>query len=585
MGPPAARRPSPQRAMNNADVAEVLDRMADLLDIKGEPRYKVVAYQKAARGVAYSEIDVHDLAAAGALTGLPGVGKSLARKITELVETGRLREYEDLQGDLPDGVLRILDVPGIGPKLAYKIGVDLGVTTLEALEKAIHDGRFEALPGVGRKTGENILRSIETRRSKDDRILLGKALPLADEICAALRPIAPNATPAGSLRRREETVGDIDIIAACPDPARAVEVFTGLPFVTETRARGPTKAAVIVRGDLRVDFRVVEEESFGNLLQHFTGSKEHNVLLRERAKRMGLSVSEYGIKHLDTGEVERFRTEEEVYARLGLAWMPPEVRWGRGEIAAAETGDFPKLIEKSDLKGDLHGHTDWSDGRAAIVEMREKAKALGYEYSAITDHSIGRGIANGLSEERLREQVAIVHATNEAADDGFTLLTGTEVDIRADGTLDFSDALLGELDVVVASIHSAMGQDEATMTRRVIRAMENPHVDIIGHLSSRLIGERRPVDLDMEAALEAAARTGTAIEINATPSRLDLRDVYVRRARELGVKLVISTDAHATGHLDGVGFGIDVARRGMCAPGDILNTRPLSEFRATLKPS
>lgn len=569
--------------MNNAEVAEVLDRMADLLEIKGEPRYKVVAYQKAARGVAYSEIDVHDLAATGALTGVPGVGKSLARKITELVETGRLREYEELQGDLPDGVLRILGVPGIGPKLAYRIGADLGVTTLEGLEKAIHDGRFEMLPGVGKKTGENILRSLETRRSKDNRILLGKALPLADEICETLRPIAPNATPAGSLRRREETVGDIDIIAACPDPARAVEAFTALPFVTETLARGPTKATVIVRGDLQVDLRIVEEACFGNLLQHFTGSKEHNVLLRERAKRMGLSVSEYGIKHLDTGRVEQFRTEEEVYGRLGLAWMPPEVRWGQGEIAVAEAGEFPTLIETKDLRGDLHGHTDWSDGRAVITEMRERAKGLGYEYSAVTDHSIGRGIANGLSEERLREQMAIVRAANEEADDGFTLLTGTEVDIRADGTLDFSDEMLADLDLVVASIHSAMGQDEATMTRRVIRAMENPHVDIIGHLSSRLIGERRPVDLDMEAVLEAAVQTGTALEINATPSRLDLRDVYVRRARELGVKLVISTDAHATHHLDGIRFGVDVARRGMCGAEDILNTKPLAEFRAALK--
>ena len=569
--------------MNNDQVSEILSQMADLLEMKGEERFKVVAYQKAARAIGHLSRDLREFAQEGDLEQIPGIGKSIAAKVHELLETGQLRQYDEMRAELPEGVLRIADVPGIGPKTAYRICQELGVSTVEGLEKAILQGRLEELPRMGKKTGENILRHIRGYRSKDGRIPLGKALPVAEAVCAAVRPYVKNVTAGGSLRRLEETVGDIDILGTADDPPAALEAFVKLPFVTEVLARGPTKASAIVYDSVQVDFRIVEHEAYGNLLQHFTGSKEHNVLLRERARRMGLSVSEYGVTEVATGRVQKFRTEEEVYACMGLPYIPPELRWGLEEIDLAEHGGLPHLVEPGDLKGDLHCHSDWSDGRDPLEAVAEKAQEMGYPYLAITDHSYGRGIANGLSEERLLHQVEVIGDLNRAFKSGFRLLTGSEVDIRSDGSLDFADELLARLDVVVASLHSALSQDRERMTARLIRAMENPHVDIIGHLTGRLIGERPPIDVDMEAVLEAALRTGTAIEINASPSRLDLKDIFVRRARELGVKLVISSDSHSVAHLEGLRFGVGVARRGMCEAGEILNTRPLDELLASLK--
>ena len=569
--------------VNNEQISAVLSQMADLLEMKGEERFKVVAYQKAARAVGYLSRDLSEFDEEGALEEIPGVGKAIAAKIHDLLESGRLRQYEELLAELPDGVLRIVEVPGVGPKTAYRICQELGVSTVEGLEKAILEGRLDKLPRMGAKTGENILRHIRSYRSKDDRIPLGRALPIAEAVCAAVRPYVSNVTAGGSLRRLEETVGDIDILGTADDPRGALEAFVKLPFVTRVLAQGPTKASVIVHDAIQVDFRIVEHDAFGNLLQHFTGDKEHNVLLRERARRMGLSVSEYGITDMATGKVEKFTTEEEVYARLGLPSIPPELRWGLDEIELAEQGGLPELLETKDLQGDLHCHTDWSDGRDPLEAVAQRAAEMGYRYLAITDHSSGRGIANGLTEERLLHQIEIIAGINGGAANGFRLLTGSEVDIRADGSMDFSDELLARLDVVVGSIHSSFTQDRESMTARIIKAMENPHVDIIGHPSARLIGERPPIDVDIEAVLQAARRTGTAMEINASPSRLDLKDTFVRRARELGVKLVISSDSHSVGHLKGLRFGIGVARRGMCEGKDILNTRPLDEFLAALK--
>ncbi|MCH8283758.1 MAG: HAD-IA family hydrolase [Chloroflexi bacterium] len=432
--------------MNNEQIAGVLRQMADLLEMKGEVRFKVVAFQKVARAVAYATDDVEQLASEGRLKEIPGVGKGIASKIDELLSTGRIEEHDRLVADLPDGVLRMLDVSGIGPKTAYRICDELGVSTLEGLQNAILAGRLEVLPGMGKKTAENILRRLRRPIAKDGRILLGKALPIAERVCEAMRPLVPNVTEAGSLRRLEETVGDIDILGTSDDPAGAIEAFVLLPFVDEVLAHGPTKASVIVDDAYQVDLRIVEHESFGNLLQHFSGSKEHNVILRERARRMGLSVNEYGITDLATGKVERHTTEEEVYQRLGLPWIPPELRWGTDEIELAEQGRLPTLVALGDLKGDLHCHSEWSDGRDSLETVREQARAQGYDYLAITDHSSGRGVANGLTVDRLMDQVERVHDLDRKADDGFRLLAGSEVDIRADGSLDFPDEALERLD-------------------------------------------------------------------------------------------------------------------------------------------
>jgi DNA polymerase (family X) len=437
---------------------------------------------------------------------------------------------------------------------------------------------------LGDKTAENILHHIQSMRRKDKRIPLGEALPLAEEIVSVLKKQTGvrNLTPAGSLRRFKETIGDIDIMGTAENPESVIKAFVYLPMVEEVLAQGSTKASVIVKSGLQVDLRMVEPDSFGSLLQHFTGSKEHNVALRERAVRQGLSLSEYGITVVKTGEIEKFTTEEAFYERIGLQYIPPELREARNEIELAEKRALPRLIEVRDIKGDFHVHTEWSDGHDTIEAMATAAKARGYKYMAITDHSVGRGIAHGLNEERLREQIAEIKEVGRKLK-GIRLFTGIEVDIRADGVLDYPDELLSEIDVVVAAVHSAMGQDKDKMTKRIIRALENPHIDILAHPTCRLIGEREPVEVDLEEVFKAAVRTNTALEINAMPERLDLKDIHVLRAKELGLKLVICTDSHRVGHLELIRFGVGVARRGWCEAGHILNTRSLSEVEAFFK--
>ena len=368
------------------------------------------------------------------------------------------------------------------------------------------------------------------------------------------------------------------------EPHQVIQYFTGLPWVAEVLAAGDTKASILLDNGFQIDLRLVPKEEFGSLMQYFTGSKDHNIRLREYALKRGLSLSEYGIKELATGRLERFTSEEAFYGRLGLQWIPPELREGHSEIDLAERGRLPSLVQVQDLKGDLHCHTDWSDGHEPLEVVAQAAKARGYQDLAISDHSAGRGIANGLTEERLRQQGAEIRALNRAAQ-GFRLLRSSEVDIRSDGNLDYPEELLAELNVVVGSIHSAMSQDKEKMTARIIKAMHNPQLAIIGHLTARLLGQREPIEVDIEAVLKVAAETGTAIEINAMPERLDLRDIYVRRARELGVKLVISSDSHSITHLEGIRFGVGVARRGGCEASEILNTRSLPELLASLKGS
>jgi DNA polymerase (family 10) len=436
---------------------------------------------------------------------------------------------------------------------------------------------------LGEKTAHNILHQIQALRRKDRRIPIGEALPIVEEIIAVLRsvPGVKNLAPAGSLRRFQETVGDIDLMGTADEPKEVMDAFVALPLVGQVLAQGSTKASVIVSGGLQVDLRMVEHDSFGSLMQYFTGSKQHNVALRERCRKRGLKLSEYGITVVATDKLEKFATEEEFYRRLAMQYIPPEVREARGEIEKAEQRTIPKLLELSAIKGDLHTHTEWSDGHDSIEELARAAQDMGYQYIGVTEHSAGRGIAHGLSKERLREQVAEIKALNQRLIK-IRVLTGIEVDIRADGSLDLPHEILSELDIVIAAVHSAMNQSEEKTTQRVITAIENPDVDVIAHPTCRLIGEREPVAIDLEAVFRAAARYNKIMEINAMPDRLDLRDIHAFRARELGVKLAIGTDAHSVAHLGLMRFGIGVARRAWCEPQHILNTLPLDELLVVL---
>jgi len=567
--------------MDNAAIARVFQDMADLLELKEDNPFKIRAYQKSARTIESLPEELDQLMKEGRLREIPGVGEAISKKITELLTTGKLEAHEKLRSEFPEGIINLMTIPGVGPKTALRLSKELGISNVDALEKAILEGKVASLYRLGEKTADNILRHIQTMRRKDKRIPLGEALPLAEEIVAALEKQTGvrNLTPAGSLRRFRETIGDIDIMGTADDPESIIKAFVRLPQVEEILAQGSTKASVIVKSGLQVDLRMVEHDSFGSLLQHFTGSKEHNVALRERAVKQGLSLSEYGITIVKTGEMEKFTTEEAFYKRIGLQYIPPELREGHNEIEMAERRALPKLIEVSDMKGDFHVHTEWSDGHDTIEEIANAARARGYKYLAVTDHSAGRGIAHGLNVDRLRQQMVEIKGLNRKLK-GLRLFPGIEVDIRADGVLDYPDEILSEIDVVVAAVHSAMGQDKDKMTKRLVSALENPHTDILAHPTCRLIGEREPVEVDLEEVFRVAVRTNTALEINAMPDRLDLKDIHVLRAKELGVKLVIGTDAHSVGQLDLMRFGVGVARRGWCEAGHILNTRSLREVEA-----
>ena len=559
--------------------------MADLLELKGENVFKIRAYQRAARTFEHLPKEIEVMLEEGEdLQSIPGVGEAIAKKTIELVNTGKLRVYEELKAEFPEGITTLLEIPGIGPKTANRLSTELGIKSADDLEEAIKDGRVAKMFRLGDKTAENILQQIQALRRKDQRIPIGEALPVVDKILNTLRPLpgVKNMTAAGSLRRFRETVGDIDLMGTADNPEEVINTFVNLPKVREVLAKGPTKASVILPGGLQADLRMVEHDSFGSLLQYFTGSKQHNVTLRTREQKRGLKLSEYGITDTRTDKLEKFATEEKFYRRLGLQYIPPEIREDQGEIELAEKGAIPKLIELSDIRGDIHVHTDWSDGHDSIEAMAQAAKALGYQYLAITEHSAGRGIAHGLNEERLRQQIEEIKRLNKQLK-GIRLLTGIEVDIRANGSIDLPEGLLADLDIVIAAIHSAMTQSEDQITRRILGAIENPNVDVIAHPTCRLLGEREPVAIDLEAVFRAAVKYNKALEINAMPSRLDLKDIHVYRARELGVKLIMGTDAHSTAHLGFMRFGVGVARRGWCQPEHILNTRPLEDILAFLR--
>ncbi len=571
----------PSSQPTNEEIAELFEQLGMMLEMQGESVFKIRAYQRAARAIEGLSFPLAQAVVDGQkLTGIPGIGKAISEKINELVTTGQVRTYERVKSELPEGALDLLAIPGIGPKTAVLIGSELGISTVDGVEQAAEDGRLATLPRMGKKAADSILRHIRASRSMTTgRTPIGQALPTAEAVMTALRERDDGIallTPAGSLRRWEETIGDVDLVAITPQPEELGRCLAALPQVQEVLVNGPRKTSVIVEPGLQIDLRTGETESIGAMLQYFTGSQQHNIRLRDYANRMGLSLNEYGITNVESGEVEIFPDEESFYARLGLPWIPPELRAGMWELDAAQQGNLPRLVEAKDLRGDLHLHSEWSDGSDTIETMVATVAALGYEYMALTDHSQGLGVANGLSPERLAAQREVLRQLQERYD--IRILAGSEVDIRSDGRMDFPDEVLAGLDVVVASVHNAMSQDRETMTRRIIRAMEHPSVTIIGHLSTRLLGQRPSTDFDLEAVLQAARDTGTALEINASPERLDLKDTHAYRARELGIPLVISTDAHHHSHLSGGRFGVAVARRAWCEPQHILNTMPREQF-------
>jgi DNA polymerase (family 10) len=506
------------------------------------------------------------------------VGEALAKKLDELLRTGHLGYYEGLKEEIPPGVVAMLAIPNVGPKTAKLLYERLGLMSVADVEQAAREGKLRDLPGLGAKSEANILAGIEALHRRSDRIPLGTAWPVAREILDALRTgcsVVQQATAAGSLRRMKATIGDIDLLVASDEPEAVMDCFVNIPLVEEVALRGSTKTSVVLHNGLQVDLRVLEPARYGSLLQYFTGSKDHNVALRELSLDQGLSLSEYGFKR--DGEEILCADEESVYNTLGLPWIPPELRENRGEIEAARQGRLPKLIELSDVKGDLHIHTSWSDGAASIAEMAEAARARGYRYVVISDHTQSLGVARGLTPERLREQRAEINRLNEQFAD-FQLLQGAEVEIKADGSLDLPDEVLSELDVVVASIHSGLRQERERITSRLISAMRNPHVDVIGHPLGRILGQREASAVDMDRVMEVALETSTILEINAIPDRLDLDDAHIRRAVEMGVRLAIDSDAHNAAGLAAMEYGVATARRGWAEVRDVVNTLPLDEL-------
>ncbi|MGD2178017.1 MAG: DNA polymerase/3'-5' exonuclease PolX [Anaerolineae bacterium] len=564
--------------MENRQVAEIFDAMADILDIRGANYHRIMAYRRAAENIAAIGRPLKEIWHQGELESIPGIGSTLAAKIDELMRTGRLEAYQELRAQVPEGVVAMLQVTGIGPKSAARFWKELGTESVEALERAARAGRLRELGGFGSKSEQNILDGIEAFKRRTGRTRLGDAWPLAQEMLTALRevPGVVQAAPAGSLRRMRETVGDLDLLVASENPKPVMARFREYPRVAEVMLSGPTKTSIRTHSGLQVDLRVLEPARWGTALQYFTGSQAHNIHLRSLALDQGLSLSEYALKRQNGSEIRR-AAEDQVYAILGLPFIPPELREDRGEIEAGLEGNLPDLIELDDLRGDFQFHTTWSDGRHGLLEMAQAARALGLHYALVTDHSHSLAVTGGLTVERLREQRAEIEAVNDQLGARFRLLAGVEVEVRADGSLDLPDEALAALDLVVAAVHSGLRQDRERVTARVLAAIRNPHVDIIAHPTGRLIGEREGADLDMEAVFRAAAETGTALEINAHPARLDLKDAHIRRAIELGVTLAINSDAHDVSGFDLLRFGVATARRGWATPGHVLNTLQLED--------
>lgn len=567
--------------VTNRQAAELLATLADLLEIRGEQVYKVLAYRRAAESLLSLGRELRTVWQAGELESIPGVGRAIAEKLGELLRTGRLEFYERVAAEVPPGLVEVLRVGDVGPKKAARFWKELGITSLESLERAAQEGRLRALPGMGERSEARILESIAAmRRRESGRVLLGKARPAAEALLEQLRalPGVQQAEAAGSLRRWRETVGDLDLLVAASEPAEVTRAFSGFPQVERVLGRGATKASAELVDGLRVQVWVHPPERFGTALQYATGSMAHNVRLRELALAQGLSLSEHALRREDGSEILCGR-EQDVYERLGLPWIPPELREDRGEIQAARQGALPTLVEATDVRGELHAHSDWSDGRATIAVMAEAAARAGLRYLVISDHSVSLGVANGLSVERLREQAAAIAEVQARLGDRLRLLRGAEVEIRADGSLDYPDNVLAELDLVTASMHTSLRQSRQQVTERLLGAIRSPHVDIIGHPTGRMIGTRDPADLDMEAVLLEAAARGVALEINAHPERLDLDEAHARRALELGCLLAVNTDAHGPEDFALRAYGLGIARRAWVPPQAVINTWDLAQLQ------
>lgn len=565
--------------MRNQEVAKILHDIAVLLDIKGENRFRVVAYEEAARRIENWPEPIEEVWKNGKLEDIPGIGASIASKIAEYLATGKMSYFEELTREIPPELIELTEVPGVGPKIARLLYEQLGVRTIEDLEQAVQEKKLRNLPRLGPKSEEKIAKGLEMFRKKTGRMLLGQALPLVEGIIALLKEKTGIAkiSPAGSIRRMKETIGDIDILVAARDPGPIMDVFTTLPQVREVLARGDTKSSIVTHEGIQVDLRVVEEECFGAALQYFTGSKAHNIKLREIALRKGFKVNEYGIFRLDTNERVGGEREEDIYEVLGMEWIPPELREDQGEIEYALEKKLPTLVTMEDIRGDLHVHSHWSDGVASIEEMAQAARARGYEYIAICDHTQSLAVASGLTPEEIREREKEIRRWNEKHRD-LLVLNGVEANILSDGSIDFPDAELALLEVVVAGLHSGLTQKEEKILMRLEKAMRNPYVQIISHPTGRIIGRRDASEMDIDALIALAKATYTVLEMNAQPERLDLRDVDARRATQSGVKVVISTDAHDQGSLDFMRYGIAQARRAWLRKEDVLNTLSREEL-------
>ncbi len=576
--------------MNNQEIARTFSLLADMLDIEGtENKFAILAYRRVAEQIANLDRDVNAIAQAGQLRSIAGVGEAIATKITTLLSTGSFDLLDRLKKQIPAGVVEMLSVPDMGPKRVKMLWESAGITSLDQLDQAARDGKLAGLPGMGTRMEEKIIANIEAlkKRGTSERSPLGIAYPLAQSMLKRLMVVesVQRASVAGSLRRMKETIGDLDLLVASQEVAPVMDVFVKLPQVAEVIARGPTKSSVRLHTGQQVDLRVIQPRHWGAALQYFTGSKDHNVRLREIALKKGYSLNEYSLTRVKDGKDVFCKEEAEVYERLGLPFIPPELREDRGEFER----DIPRLIGLSDIRGDLQMHTKWSDGETSIEAMARAAKARGYEYILITDHSQSLGVTNGLSPERLKQQRKEIDAVN-AKGLGIRVLQGAEVEIKADGTLDYPDDVLAALDIVLASLHTSLRQDRERVTRRALAAIHHPHVDIFAHPTGRLNFEagdpkkaRDGADLDMEAIFAACQATGTIIEINASPERLDLNDLNARRALDVGCHLVISTDAHHPQQLANIHYGVAIARRAWATPERVVNTWPLDKLLAHLK--
>ena len=572
--------------VTNRQIADAFQELSDLYELDGAIVHRVVAYRNAAKAVREASVSVAALAAEGRATELAGVGKTLQEKVVALLETGDIPAAVKLRDRYPAGLIAVTQLPGLGPKRARLLHDELGIDSLEALRAAVESGRLGEVRGFGPKAQANILAALEARAGDQApaRMLLDRALAIAEPLVEALRahPASQRVELAGSARRGADTVKDLDVIATAADPGALADAAGELDAVESVQSSGDAGARLMTHAGLQVDLRIVEPDQFGNLLQHFSGSKQHNEALRRAAVRRGLHVSEYGILDDADSSTTRCATEAEVYERLGYRYIEPELRENRGELEAAAAGELPELIEPGDLRGDLHSHTFASDGRNSIAEMTQAAREQGYEYLAITDHSASMGFGNDVSPDQLKRQIELVREVNQRVE-GIELLAGSEVNVLPDGGLDYDDDLLAALDWVIASVHSSFRVSEEEMTARILGAIEHPYVDAIGHLTGRMIGRRPPYPVDVERVIEAAVRTGTMLEINANPNRRDLNDLHARAAAQAGAMILIDCDAHGVESFAVARYGILTARRAWLTADDVANTRPWPQFAAMRK--